>query len=179
MTDMFLERTFDPGLEVPDVQKMALSSEGCFSLYRVDWNQSFLAADGHRLLCWFSAPDAESTRQALRQVGVVEPVWSGTVHDSPAPDAPSWQEANVLVERSWEEPVTLEEIQAIEDAGAHCLENHKVRFARTFFSADRKRMMCLYQAPDAESVRVAQRQAGMPVDRIWAFNGVQELPDAR
>jgi hypothetical protein len=44
-----------------------------------------------------------------------------------------------------------------------------VKFARTFFSADRRRMVCLYQAPDAESVRLAQREAAMPLDAVWAF----------
>ena len=175
MTEMFLERTFDSGLQVSDVLEMARGSASCYSLYRVEWNQSFLAADGQRLLCWFSAPDAESTRQALRQAGLSESAWPGTVHDAAAPDAPTWQEANVLVARRWDEPVTLEQVQAVEDAGAHCLENHRVRFARTFFSTDQKRMMCLYQAPDAESVRMAQRQAGMPVERIWAFSGVRDL----
>jgi hypothetical protein len=28
---------------------------------------------------------------------------------------------------------------------------------RSFFAADRKRMLCLYHAPDAESVRLVQR----------------------
>ncbi|KPJ80351.1 MAG: hypothetical protein AMJ58_08895 [Gammaproteobacteria bacterium SG8_30] len=63
----------------------------------------------------------------------------------------------------------MADIQAIEDAGAGCLENHRVRFVRTYFSADRRRMMCLYRAPDAESVRIAQREAGMPVERVWSF----------
>ena len=76
---------------------------------------------------------------------------------------------NVVVERSFEEPVTIGEIQAIEDAGASCLETHQVTFVRTFFSRDRKRMICLYRAPDAEAVRVAQRMAGMPVDSVWSF----------
>jgi hypothetical protein len=30
-------------------------------------------------------------------------------------------------------------------------------------------MMCLYRAPDAESVRIAQREAGMPVERVRAI----------
>jgi len=33
-------------------------------------------------------------------------------------------------------------------------------------------MICLYHAPDAESVRLAQRQAGMPLERVWAFHAV-------
>jgi hypothetical protein len=65
--------------------------------------------------------------------------------------------------------VTLEEIQAMEDAKQWCLDTHRVKFARTFFAHDRKRMLCLYAAPDAEAVRAAQREAGMPVDRVWGF----------
>ena len=97
----------------------------------------------------------------------------GTVHDAPGPDAPPVAQANVLVERSWDQPVTMAEIQAIEDAGSWCLETHRVKFVRTFFATDRTRMVCLYQAPDAESVRLAQRQAMMPVDSVWAFQTVQ------
>jgi hypothetical protein len=33
-------------------------------------------------------------------------------------------------------------------------------------------MLCLYQSPDAESVRAAQREAGLPVDRVWAFDRI-------
>ena len=58
--------------------------------------------------------------------------------------------------------------QQAEDAAAWCLELYKVTFLRTYFSADRKRMLCLYQAPDAESVRLSQQQAKMPFERVWA-----------
>lgn len=176
MTEMILERRFDPPLTAADVRDMAEASVGCFSLYRVAWNQSFLSADGRRLICWLSAPDAESARGALRQSGVGEHVlWTGTVHDAADADAPPWQSANVVVERRWDVPVALDDIQAIEDAGAGCLITHRVRFARTFFATDRRRMICLYQAPDAEAVRTAQRQAGMPVEAIWGFRPVREL----
>jgi len=30
-------------------------------------------------------------------------------------------------------------------------------------------MISLYQAPDAESVRLALQDARMPVERVWAF----------
>jgi hypothetical protein len=73
----------------------------------------------------------------------------------------------VVVQRIFEKPVAFEDIQTIEDRGAWCLELHNVRFVRTYFSADRRRMVCLYEAPDAESVRLAQRQAGMPFERVW------------
>jgi hypothetical protein len=30
-----------------------------------------------------------------------------------------------------------------------------------------KRMLCFYEAPDAEAVRKAQREAAMPADCVW------------
>ena len=57
----------------------------------------------------------------------------------------------------------------IEDAGIECLNMRNVRFVRTYFSADRTRMLCLYDAPDAEMVRQAQREAGVPFDDAWSF----------
>jgi hypothetical protein len=73
----------------------------------------------------------------------------------------------IVVERTFSEPVRFEEIQSLEDRGAWCLEMHGVRFLKTYFSADRRRMLCVYEAPDAESVRLAQTKAKMPFDRVW------------
>ena len=43
-----------------------------------------------------------------------------------------------------------------------------MRFLRTYFSTDRRKMLCLYGARDAEHVRMVQAQAGMPPERVWA-----------
>jgi hypothetical protein len=164
-THMFLERDFSPPIDAADVLARFEQGAWCFDMYCVQWRGSFLSTDGARMVCWFEAPDAESIRSALDKGGAdTRRLWIGTVHDGPAPVVP-----NVLVERSFDEPVRVEDIQAIEDAKAWCLQAHRVKFARTFFAHDRKRMLCLYQGPDAESVRVAQRSAGMPMDTVWAF----------
>jgi hypothetical protein len=89
------------------------------------------------------------------------------VHEAPVRGTP-----NVLVERSFADPVALADVQALEDANQWCLDVREVRFVRTYFSRDRRRMLCLYQSPDAESVRAAQREAGLPVDRVWAFDRI-------
>jgi hypothetical protein len=73
----------------------------------------------------------------------------------------------VVVERSFAEPVAFEDIQAIEKRGAGCLDSHGVRFLKSYFSRDRRRMICLYEAPDAESVRLAERKAGVPFEKAW------------
>jgi hypothetical protein len=75
--------------------------------------------------------------------------------------------AIVLVERTFAVPVEFGAVQAQEDAGAWCLEQHGVRFLRSYFALDRQRMLCLYAAPDAEAVRHVQRQVDLPHDRVW------------
>ncbi len=80
----------------------------------------------------------------------------------------------VIVERHFETPVDFESIQSVESASAGCLQTHRVTFVQTLFSRDRKRMLCLYEAPDAESVRVAERKAGVPFDRAWACERIRE-----
>ena len=170
MTEIFLERKFDPPIGKDDIMQMAADGAGCFSIHRVRWNGSFLAADGGRMVCSFSAPDLESARVALRQVGTdTRALWRGEIADAPGIREDDVDGANVLVERSFDEPVTLRQVQDMEDAGIGCLQMRNVRFIRTFFAADQRRMLCLYAAPDAESVREAQREAGVPFDDAWSF----------
>jgi len=170
MTEMFLERQFEPPMTPADVLEMARDATGCFGLHQVEWLGSLLSHDGRRMVCRFRAADMESARIALRQTNAdLEVFWHGSVHSAPGLDEGDIASANILVERQFEDSVTLRQIQDIEDAGIWCLETRDVRFIRTYFSADQKRMICLYEAPDAESVRQAQRQAGVPFDDVWAF----------
>jgi hypothetical protein len=85
VTEVFLQRSFDPPLTDDAFYERLREATGCFDLYRVQWRQSLLSTDGRRMICWFSAPDAESTRLALRMAGVHDGTpWPGSVHDSPA-----------------------------------------------------------------------------------------------
>lgn len=173
MSDVFYLRPLDPPATPEAVLAMGAESGSCFDLHRVDWAESFLATDGARMLCRYRAPDAESARLALKQLGSdMNAVWAGSVFTAENVDNETLTNATVLVERSWDQPVELADIQAIEVAGAWCLENHHVTFLRSFFATDHKHMVCLYAAPDAESVRLAQRQAEMPVDRVWSFQHI-------
>ncbi len=169
MIDVFLERRFVQPIESERVTSLTLAAQGCFDLHRIAWQASLLARDGRRLLCHFQAPDLESARLGLRRAGAdISTLWGGTLHDAPGLEAAELAAANVVVERRFAAPVSVAAIQALEDAGAACLQAHRVRFLRTLCALDRRRMHCLYRAPDAESVRLAQHQAGMPVTRVWA-----------
>jgi len=173
MSDILLEREFEPGLTPADFWKMVSEVGHCFQLYGVEWRSSMLAVGGRRMLCHFHSPDSEAVRTALRQSrSRIGPVWPGAVHEAGSLPGADPGYSNVVVTRCWNDPVELAEIQSLEDAGAWCLEAHEVQFVRTFFSLDRKRMDCLYRAPDAESVRRAQLGAGMPFERIWSFEAL-------
>jgi len=170
MADIFLERNFEPPLAPSDVTARAAKFVDCFDIHRVDWVVSMLATDGSRMVCWFRAPDAESARLAMRDSGgATGALWPGTVHDRPGLEAGQAHGANVLVERSFDEATALQTIQDIEEAGIHCLEARNVEFVRTLYAQDRQRMICLYEAPDAEAVRQAQREAGVPFADAWSF----------
>jgi hypothetical protein len=80
----------------------------------------------------------------------------------------------VVVERDFPEPEEIDGLQAREDAVAWCLEERDVTFLRTYFSLDRRRMVCIYRAPDAESVRYTQRRAGLPVSAVWSAGSFRE-----
>ena len=167
MTDVLVERRFDPPKTRAGIYDMAMDAGSCFNIYRVNWHGSLLTDQGAKLMCHFDSVDKESIRLALRQTGAEHfQLWPVTVHHSPhnAELLP-----NVAVERHWDAPVDLADIQAREDAGQWCLDSYSVTFVRTYFSANRKHMTCLYTAPDAESVRQAQRQINMPMDAVWAF----------
>jgi hypothetical protein len=175
MKPVILERRFKYALDPSGFMQVVNDSVDCLPRYRVTWHESLLAEDGSRLLCRFDAPDTEAVRNVGRRPDVESAVaWAGTVHDSGREGL-----ANVVVERGFAEPVTVAALQAIEDAGASCMELHRVTFLRTFVSLNGRRMLCLYQAPDAESVRLAQRQAGMPLERVWACRHytMDNLPD--
>lgn len=164
MIQVILERSFAVPLSPEDFQHMTEVGARCMPLYRVNWHESLLAGRGDRLVCRFEAPDTEAVRQAFRESEArSRQAWAATVHDTGRGG-----KANVLVERRFAEAAVLDELQAREDAFAGCLELHRVTFLRTFFSLDRRRMLCLYRAPDAESVRITQDTAGMPVERAWS-----------
>jgi hypothetical protein len=164
MQHIFIEREFEPTLTTEGFADMAEAAFPCMPLYRVEWVESLLSADGKYLTCHFIAPDAEAVRSVVRSsTNKSQRVWAGSFHDMRA-----GEQANVLVARSFDEAVQIEDIQAQEDAHAGCLETYRVKFVRTFFSSDQKRMLCLYQAPDAESVRRAQTEANMPLDNVRA-----------
>ena len=164
MTHMILERVFEPPLTVANVHERVRTGGWCFDMHRVTWHGSLLAAGGRTHVCAFEAADAESIRIALRMTDTdMRRLWTASVHEAPSAGQP-----NVVVERSFDAPQAFERVHALEEAKAWCLEQHRVRWVRSYLSGDGRRMLCLYRAPDAESVRLAQREASLDFDVLWS-----------
>jgi hypothetical protein len=173
MEQVVLEQCMKPPIRVADIMAMERQAEWCMRQYRVRHISSLLSPDGERMTCMFDAPDAEAVRNVLHQLNQpYEGLWAATLHGPaqvPVSERlPLVDAALVVVERAFPAPVDFASVQAVEERGAWCLEAYRVTFLRTYFSTDRRKMICLYGAPDAEHVRMAQTQAGMPLQRIWA-----------
>ena len=75
---------------------------------------------------------------------------------------------HIIVERSFETPLTQEELADVERRMAPCLDLYYVRWIRSYWSTDRRRMICEYDAADVASVRNVQREAAAKFDNAWA-----------
>jgi hypothetical protein len=73
----------------------------------------------------------------------------------------------IIVERSFDPPLTQDDLDAIGRRVGGCLDLYRVRWIRSYFSADRRRMVCEYEAADAQSVRDVQNTAQAPFERVW------------
>jgi Protein of unknown function (DUF4242) len=76
--------------------------------------------------------------------------------------------ALIVVERTFDTPVSDPEMDEVAERERPCREIRGVTWKRSVLSNDRRRMICEYGAPDAETVRKVQREAVAPFDRIWA-----------
>lgn len=81
--------------------------------------------------------------------------------------------ASIIVERTFATAPSDEELTAAGIRERPCLAMYGVAWRRSLFSADRLRMICQYEAPDAESVRKVQREAGNSFDRVWAAEVIE------
>ena len=75
--------------------------------------------------------------------------------------------AVLVLEQTFEVPVSEEELNDAAKRVDRCLEAHGARWMRTYLSLDRKRMICEFEAADAEQVRESYRSAGVSFERCW------------
>ncbi len=74
---------------------------------------------------------------------------------------------SMVVEQTFEEPMTPDELNAMAKRLDPCLEALGATWVRSYISSDRKRVICEFEAADAEKVRESYRSAGVQFERVW------------
>jgi hypothetical protein len=74
---------------------------------------------------------------------------------------------DVVGELSFDTPIALADLMALEQSCVPCFATHRVQLVGLFLARDRRRAVLLFRAPDAESVRLACRHATLPFERVW------------
>lgn len=74
---------------------------------------------------------------------------------------------SLVLEQSFENPLTPEELNSAARRVDACLDMHGARWKRSYMSKDRRRLICEFEAADAEHVRESYRSAGVSFDTCW------------
>src|SRR5678815_1124418 len=165
---VLVERRFDSPIRFEDILALEIAGASCHQTRSVRFRKSFFSYYHRRMLCLFEAPDAESVRDAESQARVpFKRAWTCThlqgFHPTVAPPSAEY----VVVERLFPEAVTSEFVSNALRKSGWCLDLHGAEYVESFLGSDGHRMVCLFRAPDAEAVRRANQQGGVPYTEVW------------
>ena len=73
----------------------------------------------------------------------------------------------ILVERDLARPATVDEVLAMEDRLEWCFNTYRIERVRSYLSADGRTLVCVFRAPDVESVKRASTKMAVPPRRIY------------
>jgi hypothetical protein len=72
---------------------------------------------------------------------------------------------HVVLERIFDEPLTADDVRRMASEMS-CLELYRVKPVRSYLMPDGRRLVCVFQAPDAEALRAVGRANRFPVDAV-------------
>jgi len=178
MSDVFYLRSIAPPITPADVNEMARHAGGCFNLHKVDWIRSFLATDGGRMLCWYRAPDTESVRVALRQLGSdMSGVWTGTVRMGISQDdLPVEAASRVAVEFVFVDALKRDALESARNRIDEALRAQGLHVELTITSTNRAHLVYVIREHDAAAVAQVMRQTDANPDSIWPCASLRLIP---
>jgi hypothetical protein len=75
--------------------------------------------------------------------------------------------STIVVQEVFDPPVDVSAENPYVGKLSPCLPVESVTWLSSFIASDGTRCVCVYDAPDAESVRRAYRKAGVPFESVW------------
>lgn len=165
---VMVERRFENPIKFEDIQSLEIAGWKCFQIRGVRFLKSFFSRDGRRMMCLYEAPDAESVRDAESQAKVpFSRAWTFTKLESSFPQTRNSDSEIVVVERLFPDSVTPDFVSNALRKSGWCLDLHGAEYVESFLGKDGRRMVCIFRAPDAEAVRRANQQGGVPYTEVW------------
>ena len=80
----------------------------------------------------------------------------------------------IIIETSWEQPISDQEFDAEAERVIPCLDEREATWITSYMATDRRRRICVFEARDAESVRQAYRLSGVKFERVWAAEQIKD-----
>jgi hypothetical protein len=168
MTLVLVERSFESPCDYAELQAQEGAAAFCLNAHRVKALHSFFALDRKRMVCLYEAPDVEAVRNTQRLAELpVEHVWPATVVLERPLQMPAGYSL-VIAQRALPPGVTLESVHEKLNASDGCNSRLRLQHHAAYLSNDCSRMCCVYYSPDVESVRVSNRENGVPAERWWS-----------
>lgn len=178
MATIVIEWEFDCPGSAGGVRRLMEATEDATASNAVIALRHYLSADGRRLIAMFDAPGAEAVRRATGVIDAGRPrrIWAATPHFSQGSGVtpPRGRRSLVVVERSFGVPTPFERVLPSKEIMRLCFELRGVTHVASYVAEDQMRILCVDEAPDAESVRVANRHAGMQFDAVWHASDAME-----
>jgi hypothetical protein len=75
--------------------------------------------------------------------------------------------AHIIAESKLDQPLDPEREKTTASGIDRALDLVGGRWLRSYYSPDRMRIICEFEAPDADVVAIAYANAGMPLERAW------------
>ena len=73
----------------------------------------------------------------------------------------------VVLEREFPEPLTPGDVLRLA-ADTQCFDLYRVKPLRSYLMPSGRRMVCIFEAPDAEAIRAVARAHGFPSAVVWS-----------
>lgn len=132
------------------------------------WLYSLLSSDHHRMICAYDASDAQVLQEAYcSNKFTSSSIWAASLI-TPEGSQPQRHPALLTVIEGTYPPMSEEKIHEASRKTLPCYSEHGIEWIQSYISSDRTRIICELNAPDLESVRVAQRRLDIPFDRVWS-----------
>jgi len=193
--DFYIERAFVT-LTAADERALSRRLESCARAYPVRWRECLVDGARTRILCHLEAESLPAARAAALCLGVTrdgvwlsavpwaaairiadsDPATIGEQHSRATSGTRGWTPANeeeglvhVMAEWLLDAPTDALDFARAQNVCDWCLDTLRVRPESVASTADGRRVVTFFCAPDAESVRNACRHATVPFDRVTAL----------